>query len=73
MVGNTKIQFPSCLLAGIELVLAPFVFVPSDGVCGRFDLAALRGCHTLCVCLFIECVVVVLLLDMGAVHVLVYV
>jgi hypothetical protein len=27
-------------------VLAPFVLVLSDGVFGRFDLAALRGCHT---------------------------
>jgi hypothetical protein len=28
-------------------VSAPFALVPSDGVFGRFDLAALRGCHTL--------------------------
>jgi hypothetical protein len=34
-------------------VTAPFVLVPSDGVFGRFDLAALRGCHTLNVCLFV--------------------
>jgi hypothetical protein len=34
-------------------VLAPFVVVPSDGVFGRFDLAALRSCHTLFACLFI--------------------
>jgi hypothetical protein len=34
-------------------VRAPFVLVPSDGVFGRFDLAALRGCHTLNVCLFV--------------------
>jgi hypothetical protein len=34
-------------------VSAPFVLVPSDGVFGRFDLAALRGCHTLNVCLFV--------------------
>jgi hypothetical protein len=27
-------------------ISAPFVLVPSDGVFGRFDLAALRGCHT---------------------------
>jgi hypothetical protein len=27
-------------------ILAPLVLVPSDGVFGRFDLAALRGCHT---------------------------
>jgi hypothetical protein len=34
-------------------VTAPFALVPSDGVFGRFDLAALRGCHTLNVCLFV--------------------
>jgi hypothetical protein len=34
-------------------VTAPFVLVPLDGVFGRFDLAALRGCHTLNVCLFV--------------------
>jgi hypothetical protein len=28
-------------------VQAPFVLVPSDGVFGRFDLAALRSCRTL--------------------------
>jgi hypothetical protein len=33
-------------------VSGSFVLVPSDGVFGRFDLAALRGCHTLNVCLF---------------------
>jgi hypothetical protein len=33
-------------------VLAPHILVPSDGVFGRFDLAALRGCHTFNVCLF---------------------
>jgi hypothetical protein len=33
-------------------VTAPFVLLPSDGVFGRFDLAALRGCHTLNDCLF---------------------
>jgi hypothetical protein len=27
-------------------VSAPFVLVPSDGVFGRSDLAALSGCHT---------------------------
>jgi hypothetical protein len=38
----------------IHIILsAPFLLVPSDGVFGRFDLAALRGCHTLNVCLFI--------------------
>jgi hypothetical protein len=31
--------------------LAPFVLVLSDGVFGRFDLAALRGCRTF-VCWF---------------------
>jgi hypothetical protein len=30
------------------------VVVPSNGVFGRFDLAALRGCHTLNVCLFVN-------------------
>jgi hypothetical protein len=34
-------------------VSAPFVLVPSNGVFGRFDLAALCGCHTLNVCLFV--------------------
>jgi hypothetical protein len=36
-------------------VTAPFVLVPSDGVFGHFDLAALRGCHTFkkFVCLFV--------------------
>jgi hypothetical protein len=34
-------------------VSAPFVFIPSDGVFGRFILAALRGCHTLNFCLFV--------------------
>jgi hypothetical protein len=34
-------------------VTAPFVLLPSDGVLGLFDLAALRGCHTLNVCLFV--------------------
>jgi hypothetical protein len=34
-------------------ILAPFVLLPSDGVFGRFDLAALCGCHTLYVCLFV--------------------
>jgi hypothetical protein len=33
-------------------VAAPFVLVPSGGVFGRLDLAALRGCHTLNVCFF---------------------
>jgi hypothetical protein len=34
-------------------VTAPFKFlVPSDGVFGRFDPAALRGCHTFNDCLF---------------------
>jgi hypothetical protein len=28
--------------------------VPSDGVFGRFDPAAMRGCHTLSVCLFVH-------------------
>jgi hypothetical protein len=35
-------------------VSAPFALVPSDGVFGRLDLAALRGCHTLHVCLFVS-------------------
>jgi hypothetical protein len=35
------------------LVSAPFVLVLPDGVFGRSDLAALRGCHTLNVCLFV--------------------
>ena len=37
-------------LAGIHLLggMEPIVFLnPSDGVFGRFDLAALDGCHTL--------------------------
>jgi hypothetical protein len=33
-------------------VTAPFGLVPFDGVFGRFDLAALRGCHTF-KCLFV--------------------
>jgi hypothetical protein len=32
---------------------APIVLVPSDGVFGRCDLAALRGCHTFNVCMFL--------------------
>jgi hypothetical protein len=36
-------------------VTTPFVLVPSNGVFGRFDLAALHGCHTLIVCLFVTC------------------
>jgi hypothetical protein len=35
-------------------VSAPFVLVPSNGVFGRFDIAALRGCHTLIVCMFLS-------------------
>jgi hypothetical protein len=31
-------------------VSASFVLFPSDGVFGRSDLAALRGCHILNVC-----------------------
>ena len=35
----------------IELVVwKPLCLDPSDGVFGRFDLAALCGCHTLNVC-----------------------
>jgi hypothetical protein len=34
-------------------VSAPFVLVPSDGLFGRFDLAALRGCNTLNVWFFL--------------------
>ena len=40
------------LLGGME----PIVFWdPSDGVFGRFDLAALGGCHTLNVCYVMLC------------------
>jgi hypothetical protein len=39
--------------AGWGCVSAPFVLVPSDGLFGRFDLAALCGCHTLNVYLFV--------------------
>jgi hypothetical protein len=35
-------------------VSVPCVLVPSDGVFGRSDLAALRGCHTR-ECLFFVC------------------
>jgi hypothetical protein len=35
------------------MVSAPFVLVPSDGVFGPFDLAALRNCHTFNVGLFV--------------------
>jgi hypothetical protein len=34
-------------------VSAPFLLVPSNGVFVCFDLAALRGCHSLNVCLFV--------------------
>jgi hypothetical protein len=34
-------------------VSTPFVLVPPNVVFGRFDRAALRGCHTLNVCLFV--------------------
>jgi hypothetical protein len=30
---------------GAIWIIAPSVLVPSDGVFGRFDLVALRGCH----------------------------
>ena len=32
------------------MVWNPLCLDPSDGVVGRFDLAALCGCHTLNVC-----------------------
>ena len=35
------------------VVWNPLFLDPSDGVFGRFDLAALCGCHTLNVCLFV--------------------
>ena len=35
---------------GCGLAVDSFVLDPSDGVFGRFDLAALCGCHTLNVC-----------------------
>ena len=36
------------------VVWNPLLLDPSDGVLGRFDLAALCGCHTLNVCLFVS-------------------
>ena len=41
-------MFTSCLVVWIPLFLDP-----SDGVFGRFDLAALCGCRTLNFCLFV--------------------
>ena len=35
------------------VVWHPLFLDPSDGVFGRFDLAAPCGCHTLNVCLFV--------------------
>ena len=35
------------ILGGLESIVS---LAPSDGVFGRFDLAALCGCHTLNVC-----------------------
>jgi hypothetical protein len=44
----TRTQSKGCVLSSPK-----FGLVPSDGVFGRFDIAALRGCHTLpFVCLF---------------------
>ena len=40
-----KVPYPSTLVVWIPLCLDP-----SDGGFGRFDLAALCGCHTLNVC-----------------------
>ena len=41
--------YSSCLVVWIPLFLDP-----SDGVFGRFDLAALCGCRTLNFCLFVR-------------------
>ena len=35
------------------VVWNPLYMDPSDGVCSRFDLTALCGCHTSKVCLFV--------------------
>ena len=37
------------------MVWIPLFLDPSDGVFGRFDLAALCGCRTLNFCLFLFC------------------
>ena len=37
------------------VVWNPLFLDPSDGVFGRFDLAALCGCHTLGVCYVMFC------------------
>jgi hypothetical protein len=42
-----------CFASASKWVSAPSVLVPSDGVFGRFDLAALRGCHSLNVWVFV--------------------
>ena len=36
------------------VVWNPLFLDPSDGVFGSFELAALCGCHTLTVCLFVS-------------------
>ena len=41
-----------CMCGGVELISKLFLD-PSDGVFGRFDLAALCGCRTLNFCLFV--------------------
>ena len=38
------------LIGGVD----PLFLDPSDGVFGRFDLAALCGCRTLNLCLFVH-------------------
>ena len=47
-VVGCLLGYSSCLVVWIPLFLDP-----SDGVFGRFDLAALCGCRTLNFCLFV--------------------
>ena len=47
---------PTCILPASALP-THCVLDPSDGVFGRFDLAALGGCHTLNVCYVMLCYV----------------
>ena len=49
-VVGCLLGYSSCLVVWIPLFLDP-----SDGVFGRFDLAALCGCRTLNFCLFVNC------------------
>jgi hypothetical protein len=50
--GSSPVLLVELLL--LDGFLASLVLVPSDGVFGCCDLAALSGCHTLNVCLYLK-------------------